>query len=651
MTDSRSSKAATDGAASLASAELAAQYWQAKAKSYEEVHDRSPDGMMIFRAVRDAAGRIVDFEWLYCNASASQIVGRRSEDLLGKNLLVEMPGNKADGLFDIYVRVVDSGEPYSHEFSYRHEGLDNWFRSTSIKLGDGFYVAFSDLTVRKRSEEQAARLAAIIRSSEHAIYSTSNVGVVETWNHGAETLYGYTSAEILGESILVTIPEQCRSEYDDALRRILERGGLESFHSTRTTKAGALVHVSLMLSAIRDLERRTVGIAVIASDLSEQMKLQERLVVSDRMASVGTLAAGMAHEINNPLAFVTANLDLVIEEVRVFAGGSPSGRLKELEGMAVDARQGAERIRKIVRGLMTFSRADEERRTVIDVKRVLELAVNMAFNEIRHRARLVKEYGAIPLVVADDARLGQVFINLLVNAAQAIGDGDVEANEIRIVTSTVGERAVIEIRDTGPGMSATVLGRIFDPFFTTKPVGVGTGLGLSICRNIVTRMDGEITATNNDDRGTTFRVVLPAAAASRSESRLAPRVEAGTSRRRGAVLVVDDEPMVGSSLTRVLREHDVTVVTNARQALALLGSGEQFDVIISDIMMPEMSGMEFYEELVRQNSSAAERVVFITGGVFTAGAREFLERVPNERMDKPFETKLVRELVRRFVKE
>ncbi len=637
-----------------ATADPTGHLWELEAKLYQEVHDRSPDGMMIFRAVRNPAGKIIDFEWLYSNRSAGQIVGRRPEDLLGKRLLVEMPGNKEAGLFDIYVQVVEQGQPHAHEFAYRHEGLDSWFRATSIKLGDGFYVAFSDLTTRKRAEEKAARLAAIIRSSDHAIYSTSNAGIVETWNNGAENLFGYTSAEIVGRSILITVPEGQKAEREYALQRTLERGGVESFQTLRVTKAGALVHVSVTLSAIGDAEGRTVGIAVIARDVSRQVELQERLIAADRMVSVGTLAAGMAHEINNPLAYVTANLDIVIEDLRVMAGGSPSGRLKELEGLAVEARGGADRIRKIVRGLMTFSRAEEERREVLDVKPVLDLSIATAFNEIRHRARMVKDYGEIPLILADEARLSQVFVNLLVNAAQAIGGGNAEGNEIRISTSTddVG-RAVIEIRDTGPGIPAGILGRLFDPFFTTKPVGLGTGLGLSICHNIVTGMGGEITATNREERGTTFRVVLPASLRpletrpSDVSRKIATEV---ATPGRGVILIVDDEPAVGIVLGRVLRDHDVTLVTRARDALDLLLSGKHFDVILSDLMMPEMSGIDLYDELTRQLPDVAQRVVFISGGACTPAASAFLERVTNERMEKPFDTKGVRALVQRFVK-
>ena len=373
--------------------------------------------------------------------------------------------------------------------------------------------------------------------------------------------------------------------------------------------------------------------------------------MADRLVSVGTLAAGVAHEINNPLSYVLANLEMVVEEIRALSGGSASGRMKELEEMAIEARHGAERVRKIVRGLKTFSRADEEHRVVMDLKPALELAINMAYNEIRHRARLVKDYGPAPLVDADDARLGQVFLNLLVNAAQAIPDGNLEANEIRIATTTDAEgRAVITFSDTGPGIAEAVVGQIFDPFFTTKPVGVGTGLGLSICHNIVTGMGGLISVRSEIGRGTTFRVTLPPAAVQELPGAAASPPQEGPDRRgRGAILVVDDEPAVGMALKRCLRDHDVTVVTGVAEALDVLASGKQFDVIFSDLMMPQMTGMDFYRELTRRSPDDAARIVFVTGGAFTAVASEFLQQVANERLEKPFAPRTVRELVAKFL--
>jgi CheY-like chemotaxis protein/two-component sensor histidine kinase len=317
--------------------------------------------------------------------------------------------------------------------------------------------------------------------------------------------------------------------------------------------------------------------------------------------------------------------------------------------MAVEAEEGAERIRKIVRGLKTFSRAEEERRAVIDVRPLLELSIDMAFNEIRHRARLVKSYGQAPLVEADEARLGQVFINLLVNAAQALPEGHSDANEIHIVTSTdAAGRAVIEVSDTGAGIPAHLIGRIFDPFFTTKPVGIGTGLGLSICHNIVASLGGEISVTSEEGVGTTFRIVLPPAVEAPRAARLAPSARK-QAMACAAVLVLDDEAAIGTVLRRVLCDHEVTAVTTAKQALELLSSGKHFDVIFSDLMMPEMSGMDFYAELQLSFPRLAERVIFVSGGAFTPSAKAFLDRVPNQRIDKPFDARSVRDIVQKLV--
>jgi CheY-like chemotaxis protein len=302
----------------------------------------------------------------------------------------------------------------------------------------------------------------------------------------------------------------------------------------------------------------------------------------------------------------------------------------------------------IVRGLKTFSRAEAERRRVIDVIPVIELSVNMANNEIRHRAHLVRDYGPIPHVEADDARLGQVFINLLVNAAQAIGDAGAEHNEIRITTSTdAAGNALIDVSDTGRGIPLDALEHIFEPFFTTKPAGVGTGLGLSICHTIVSGMGGHIVASNRPTGGASFRLTLPRATTAPVIP--APRPQPTSTTRRASVLVVDDDASVASSLARQLRQHDVTSVTTARAALDLLHAGKAFDVILSDLMMPGMSGMELHAEVARMSPDLASRIVFITGGAFTAAANAFLDCIENERLDKPFTGPEVRAAIDRVL--
>ena len=238
---------------------------------------------------------------------------------------------------------------------------------------------------------------------------------------------------------------------------------------------------------------RLVG---VVQDITETKDVAARVVFSDRMVSLGTLAAGLAHEINNPLATISTQLQL-LAEAHADAGTR-------------DARAAVERIRSIVRGLSAFSRTDDSSRTSVDVHRVLDLAINLTSNEIRHRARLHRLVGALPYVNANEARLGHVFINLLLNAAEAIPEGNANAHEIQITTRTDdGGWALVEVTDSGVGMAGDVVFRAFDPFFTTKPVGAGTGLGLSICHGIVRSLGGDITVRSEPGRGTTFTVALP----------------------------------------------------------------------------------------------------------------------------------------------
>jgi PAS domain S-box-containing protein len=251
------------------------------------------------------------------------------------------------------------------------------------------------------------------------------------------------------------------------------------------------------------------AIMAITRDLTERMHIQQRLRIADRMASVGMLAAGVAHEINNPLAYVTANLGYLGEALKRLDPGTIDNAA-ELGDVLEEAHEGCERIRQIVRDLKMFSREDEAPSRPVELKRVVESSINMAWNEIRHRARLVKDFTEVPPVLAKESRLGQVFLNLLVNAAQAIPEGGADRNEIRVTLRSEADRVLVEVRDTGSGIPPETLPRIFDPLFTTKPVGIGTGLGLSISHSIVRGMGGEITVDSVIGKGTTFTVSLPA---------------------------------------------------------------------------------------------------------------------------------------------
>ncbi|MEO6576228.1 MAG: ATP-binding protein, partial [Polyangiaceae bacterium] len=389
---------------------------------------------------------------------------------------------------------------------------------------------------------------------------------------------------------------------------------------------------------------------VTARDLCAHRDMIARMAVADRMRSVGMLAAGVAHEVNNPLAYVLSNLSLLSEALPALLRGDAPSQLAStnLTQLLDDAREGAERVRVVVRDLRTLSRADEDH-GAIDLRDVLRSSMNMAKNEMRFRARLVQQIKPIPPVRGSASRLGQIFLNLLINACQAIPPGHADDNEIQVRARALdADRVVVEITDTGCGIPPENVGRIFDPFFTTKPPGVGTGLGLAICHGLVESMGGTIAVESKPGYGTTFSVALCVDKAQTPplESRLPPAPTA----RRGRVLVIDDEPAMCVTLRLLLsHEHDVVAFTCARDAVSSLQAGEQFDAILCDLMMPEMSGMAFHQTVVKAWPLLAPRMIFLTGGAFTAEAREFLEKSTNPHLEKPFDEAPLFRAIRRIV--
>jgi len=374
----------------------------------------------------------------------------------------------------------------------------------------------------------------------------------------------------------------------------------------------------------------------IGRDVTAQVRANTQLMVSDRMASIGTMAAGMAHEINNPLAAVAANLELVAAGLASLQAQPPGMRtVAELEEAARDAQEAATRMKVIVADMKLFSRSEDVRAVPVEIHPTIDSSVRIAQNEIRHRARLVKDYGSSVRVLANESRLGQVFLNVIVNAAQAIPEGRANDNEIRISTWTEGGEVVVEVADTGPGMSEEVLRKLFTPFFTTKPKGVGTGLGLAICERIVGELGGRISVSSKFGRGTAVRVALPIARLDEDTVSLVPTPREAT--RRGRILVVDDEELILRALRRQLSsQHEVVALTCAEEALDRMCAGEQFDMILCDVMMPTMTGMDLHARLCDVAPQQADRIVFLTGGAFTASTRAFLDRVSNRCLEKPF---------------
>ncbi|MEM9068688.1 MAG: ATP-binding protein, partial [Myxococcota bacterium] len=407
----------------------------------------------------------------------------------------------------------------------------------------------------------------------------------------------------------------------------LERAGRVTAERRLRHFSGSMIPVEV--TAFRIYFEGEAAFASLVRDLRPKKAMERQLLFAERMASVGALAAGVAHEINNPLTYVLANTEALEHELSDL-GDSLGPQADFLAELVAEIREGAERVRGTVRDLLVFSR-DDEGETAVDVRAVLESSISMAANQIKYRARLVTQVGPVPKVFANERRLGQVFLNLLVNAAQALPEGAAHEHEIRVSLVQEGPNVVVRVEDTGPGIPAEHRERIFEPFFTTKPAGVGTGLGLSICYSIVRSLDGTIEVEDRRPRGTAFVVSLPftETPSMRPMSRRTPLVPPAR------VLVVDDDPMVLRTISRALRRHRVDTTSDPEEGLVRLET-ETYDIVLCDIMMPNITGIEVYQRSAERDAELATRFLFMTGGAFSPESQAFLQSKERPLLFKPF---------------
>ena len=355
--------------------------------------------------------------------------------------------------------------------------------------------------------------------------------------------------------------------------------------------------------------------ALVAVDVTDRRQMQERLMLSDRMASLGTLTAGVAHEINNPLSVVSINVETVRNAIRLAARGGGDLSPDDLLEALTDAYDATGRVARIVRDMKSLSRVDTEANGPVDLNQSIKKSLQMVQGHLKHRARITSDLGELPHVIGNDSRLVQVFVNLLINAAQALPEGHAQENRVEVTTRVRPDGAVSAIvRDTGCGIPAAVRDRIFDPFFTTKPVGVGTGLGLSIVHSLIQAMDGSIKLDSTEGAGTTFEITLRPAEVARETLRVTSQLATGSDRRR--ILVIDDEAPVLAAVARLLAgDHDVIGVPSALLALERFAAGSRYDLILCDVRMPDMSGIELAERLARRHDDLRRRLVFMTGDI------------------------------------
>jgi two-component system NtrC family sensor kinase len=468
------------------------------------VAEHLPDAVF----TKDLQGR-----YTFINAAGARYVGLPPEKIIGCKDSDLMPPEAAQNSLEFDRQTLLAGRTLHAEMTEKMAGVQREWRSTKgvIRRADGQVVGLfgisRDVSAHRRTEEERTQSEALFRTAARSSFDAFFVFRGEPeglrlmmLNSHAEALLGCEARKAEGRLLsefpyvgFIAPTQLCQEvwrtgkAHDEELRQTLPRQGDRWFRR--------------QINAVGDC------VAVMVRDITVQRENEVRLRLNERMAAIGMLAAGVAHEINNPLAFVSSNLCYIEKELRRLKQAPVD--MGEMMEAITDARDGAERMRVIVQSLKTLARGDSITTHPMDVHEVLENSIHLCWGRVRTRGQIERDYAELPQVMGNSVQLSQVFVNLLVNAAQALPES---GGEIRVVTRMHGSTRVrVEVHDTGCGIPPENLERIFEPFFTTKPVGEGTGLGLSTSHDIIRGLGGELTVSSKLGEGSIFRVLLPVA--------------------------------------------------------------------------------------------------------------------------------------------
>jgi PAS domain S-box-containing protein len=504
-----------------------------------------------------------------------------------------------------------------------------------------------------RESEEKYRL--IVENTRDIIFIANVAGEYVYVSPSVKTILGYNQTEIIGVSFLSLVHPEDRYILEEETARAGVAGYQTSGDSeyrirhasgewrwvvsrgTRVMDANGNFHY--FIGIIRD-------ITAYKRAEKEKQILEEKAQVASRLAAVGEMAAGIAHEINNPLTGVLGFSQMLLENKNV-----PEDIKENLKLIA----DGSQRVAEIVKRLLTFARQTKPVKTAANLNELIENTLKLReyvlkTNNINVVTRCDPD---LPWSVVDPGQMQQVFLNLIVNAEQAMKKAHGKGT-LTITTKKIDNNIRISFQDDGPGITEENLGHLFEPFFTTKEPGEGTGLGLSLSRSIVLEHNGQMSVESEFGRGATFIIELPIIEAlpSEIEASIPMITDQPLSTKQGRILVVDDEAGVRTLIEKTLTRmgHSVDVINDAGAALHIIDAGTVYDVILTDVRMPGMSGIELYPLILRKMPSMKNRIIFITGDVMGLDIRTFLNQNNLPYLAKPFDIELLKEKIDTILK-
>ncbi len=570
---------------------------------------------------------------LTANRAAAELFGRPLDDLPGTAIDDVVASSEREHVAEREQRAFQGEEQHYETKVVRANGEERVVAVSTTPLvleGEllGAVATLRDITEQQRAQDTLARSEAryrnLFESASDAIVTLDANGRFTTFNHAAEIISGYRREELVGQWFAPMLPDD---ELPKALAHFQKAltGETGLFETNFYRKDGDVRTIQVTYSTPQLDEE----VLCVIRDVTDQKMLQEQLIQSEKMSAIGQLVSGVAHELNNPLAGISAFAQLLLSEKRF-----PPDQRTAAEMIYAEARRAS----RIVQNLLTFARQHKPERTPTQVNQVLDDTLELRGYELRVRGIDVeRDYDEqVPETMADAHQLQQVFLNLITNAEQAMERSERDKQRLTVRTRRAGDVLRIEIEDTGAGIPPNLLERIFNPFFTTKPTGSGTGLGLSISLGIVREHEGRIWA-ENAAQGARFVIDLPIVAPRITGDYPAVPPSAPITDRLH-ILVIDDEASVRVALQRYLasRGHEVETTASGKEALARMRE-DAFDAVIVDMRMPDVSGEQLFQELKARDASYAERVIFTTGQLVDDSVRTFLASTGRPCVPKPFE--------------